>query len=386
MSDFDDLISSVVGAGSGRDDWERHLERLRASGESAARVSAGRTGILSDRLSHLPSDASPFDVDGTRGIQFLRRHEGLLPRYDYCVRADLKGVLPRFVLHTLGRGGGDDHLVGPRQRLRQMSLALLMTARTRAPDVVRPFDIDAVGENIRRFSLRVALVPQKERLSVLEVDVGVGDGRECEPAARKALQFVQIAAALVQSGHTFAERAADGRPPAEQVEALVQRLGQSVSWLSGPVARVGDGVEGRLALDEQQELPCALRVDLGGDGRASLYFRGPLQSAPEQRTSLTPQDGFFDRLRGLVDEKTGTASIDDAWVISGVADDARRIAAAEGELIRLRRLQGSIELGPEGLVVRVPPFELDDENLLDAAGSALSMWRTVVRRGHGLVE
>lgn len=391
MSDFDDLISSVVDtldptSTRESDERRRQLERLRASGEAAARASAGRGGLLADRLSHLPSDASPFDVEGARGIQFLRRHEGLFARFDYCVRLDLPGVLPRFVMHSLGRAGDDDATTGPRQRFRHKGLELWTSARSKAPDVLRAFDVDVIGDDIRQFSFRVALVPQQQRLSVLEVDIGVGDGRQCERAAEKALQFAQIAANLVQSGATFAERSDDGRPAAEQVEDLVQRLSESVSWLSGPVARIGDGVEGRLALDEQQELPCSLRIDLDNKGQATLYFRGPLQAAPEKRTTLSPQETFLDRLRGLVDERIGAPALDDAWVIDGVASDARRIGAAEGELVRLRRLQGTIELGPEGLVVRVPSFELDNQSLLDAAGSALSMWRTIVRRGHGLAD
>ena len=53
-------------------------------------------------------------------------------------------------------------------------------------------------------------------------------------------------------------------------------------------------------------------------------------------------------------------------------------------MLRLRRLLGSVELGPEGLVVRVPRFEVDESAVVDAVGSALSLWRTLVLRGHGL--
>jgi len=388
LAQIDRASSAAVDVTGGRDpEWAAQLARVQQAGIDAARWSAGRGATLADLLSHLPSDASPFDIEGTRGIQYLRRDEGTFEtRFDYCARVDLPGVLPRFLIHTIGRGVVDDVAVGPRQRLRHRWLQTWTTARTRAPDVLRAFDIDDVGDGLHGLSLRVALVPQTNRLSVLEVDIGVGNGRVPERAAEKALLFARIALALVQSGATFAERAADRRPPAEQVEALVQRLGQTVSWISGPVARVGDGVEGRLTLDEQEDLPCALRVDLDGDGRAALFFRGPLKVVPEKRTTLSPQDGFLDRLRALVDDKVGLATIDDAWIVDGDAGEVRRMAVAEGELVRLRRLAASIELGPEGLVVRAPPFELDDANLLDAVGSSLSLWRTVVRRSHGLHE
>jgi hypothetical protein len=387
MTDLDEMLDRVADATVPRpgDEWAAELARVQRAGIDAARWSAGRGASLADRLSHLPSDASPFDIEGTRGIQYLRRDEGTFEtRFDYCARVDLPGVLPRFVIHTLGRGIVDDVAVGPRQRFRHRWLQTWTTARTRAPDVLRAFDIDEIGDTLHGLSLRVALVPQSNRLSVLEVDVGVGKGRDCERAVEKALLFSRIALALVQSGTAFAERADDNRPPAEQVEALVQRLGQAVSWISGPVARVGDGVEGRLCLDEQEDLACALRVDLDGDGRATLFFRGPLKVVPERRTTLSPQEGFIDRLRALVDDKVGLAAIDEAWIVDGDVEQARRMAVAEGELVRLRRLAASIELGPEGLVVRAPPFDLDDANLLDAVGSSLSLWRTVVRRSHGL--
>jgi hypothetical protein len=387
MTDLDEMLDRVADAAVPRpgDEWAAELARVQRAGIDAARWSAGRGASLADRLSHLPSDASPFDIEGTRGIQYLRRDEGTFEtRFDYCARVDLPGVLPRFVIHTLGRGTVDDVAVGPRQRFRHRWLQMWTTARTRAPDVLRAFDINELGDTLHGLSLRVALVPQSNRLSVLEIDVGVGRGRDCERAVEKALLFSRIALALVQSGTTFAERADDNRPPAEQVEALVQRLGQAVSWISGPVARVGDGVEGRLCLDEQEDLPCALRVDLDGDGRATLFFRGPLKVVPERRTTLSPQEGFIDRLRALVDDKVGLAAIDEAWIVDGDVEQARRMAVAEGELVRLRRLAASIELGPEGLVVRTTPFDLDDANLLDAVGSSLSLWRTVVRRSHGL--
>jgi hypothetical protein len=388
LAQIDRAASAPVDVTSGHDPAKvAELARVEQAGRDAARWSAGRGASLSHLLSHLPSDASPFDIEGTRGIQYLRREEGTFEtRFGYCARVDLPGVLPRFVIHTIGRGVIDDVAVGPRQRFRHRWLQTWTTARTRAPDVLRAFDIDEIGDTLHGLSLRVALVPQSNRLSVLEVDVGAGNGRDCARAAEKALLFARIALSLVQAGATFAERAADNRPPAEQVEALVQRLGQTVSWISGPVARVGDGVEGRLSLDEQEDLPCALRVDLDGDGRASLFFRGPLKVVPERRTTLSPQEGFLDRLRALVDDKVGLATIDEAWVVDGDVGEARRMAVAEGELVRLRRLQASVELGPEGLIVRAPPFELDDATLLDAVGSSLSLWRTVVRRSHGLHE
>jgi hypothetical protein len=388
MSDFySQLVDGLRRSGDPHDlaraAW---LDGVMATGRAAAERSATRTGLLGDSLGHLPSSATPIDVDGARGIHFLRRDPGLLGGYDYCARVDVPGVLPRFVMHTIARGDAADGDVGPRQRLRTRALDGALTARTRAPDVLRAFDNDLVADGIGKASLRVSLVVIHDRLSMLEVDVGVGDGRHCERAASRAFQFAGIAVSLARAGMTFAERAADGRPAPEKVEALVQQLSSSVAWLSGPVARVGDGVEARLALDEQHEHPCALRVDIDDDGHASMFFRGPLQAAPERRTILKPQAGFIERLRALVDGKIGDASFDDAWLVDGDVDGARSLAVGQVELQRLRRLLASLELGPEGLQVRVPPFELDDETLVDAASSALSLWRTLVIRAHGLTD
>jgi len=388
MSDFySQLVDGLRRSGDPQDAaravW---LDGVMATGRAAAERSATRTALLGDSLGHLPSSATPIDVDGARGIHFLRRDPGLLGGHDYCARIDVPGVLPRFVMHTIARGDAADADVGPRQRLRTRALDGALTARTRAPDVLRAFDNDVVADGIGNASLRVALVVIHDRLSMLEVDVGVGDGRHCEPAAARALQFGAIAVSLARAGITFAERAADGRPAPEKVEALVQQLSSSVSWLSGPVARVGDGVEARLALDEQHDQPCALRVDIDDDGHGSMFFRGPLLSAPERRTSLKPQAGFIERLRALVDGKIGDPGFDDAWLVDGDVGGARQLAVGQVELQRLRRLLASVELGPEGLQVRVPPFELDDETLVDAAGSALSLWRTLVLRGHGLSD
>ncbi len=386
MSDFySQLVDGLRRSGDPHDAaraaW---LDGVIATGRAAAELSASRSALLGDTLGYLPSDATPIDVDGAHGIHFLRRHEGLLGGYDYCARVDVPGVLPRFVMHTIGRGDAADVDAGPRQRLRTRAIDEALTARTRAPDILRAFDNDVVADGIGTASLRVSLVVIHSQLSVLEVDVGVGDGRHCERAAARAFQFAGIAVSLARAGMTFAERAADGRPAPEQVEALVQQLSSSVAWLSGPVARVGDGVEARLVLQEQHELPSSLRVDLDDDGQASLYFRGPLLASPEQRTTLKPQAGFIETLLALVDGKIGDPAFDDAWLIDGDVDGARRLAVGAGELQRLRQLQASIELGPEGLQVRVPPFELDEASLVDAVGSTLSLWRTLVMRAHGL--
>ncbi len=378
---WNDVAKAMVGDTTA--EHARWLANVQAQGEAAARRSGARGQVLADTLSSVPSQSTTFDVDGAHGIHYLRKDVGLLTSFDYCARVDVKGVLPRFVLHTLGRGAKDDAVVfGPQRRLQQRSFGPGLTARTRAPDLLRAFDNELIIGELGGLSLRAQFVQHSDRLGVVEVDVGVGNGRSCERAASKAMQVAQVCLAMV--GQSFTERDDSGKPAPEQVEALLGTLSMSVTWLSGPVARVGDGVEARLALDEQQDLPCALRLDVDANNIGALYFRGPLRAPPSKLTKISPQEGFFERLRGLVDAKVGNDAFDDAWLVDGDRASGALLAAAEGEMLRLRRLQGSVELGPEGLVVRVPSFEVDETGVLDAAGSALSLWRQLVLRGHGL--
>lgn len=379
---WNDMAKAMVGDTTA--EHARWLANVQAQGEAAARKSAARGQVLADTLSSVPSQSTPFQIDGAHAIHYLRKSEGFLGSFDYCARVDIKGVLPRFVLHTLGRGDtGDAATFGPQRRMQQRSFGPVVTARTRAPDLLRAFDNDLIIGELSGLSLRAQFTQHSDRLGVLEVDAGVGNGRRCERAAAKAAQLASVCLALV--GQSFTERDDSQKATPEQLESLLGTLSTSVTWLSGPVARVGDGVEARLALDEQVELPCSLRLDVKGDQTGSMYFRGPLQAPPDRVTKLAPQEGFFERLAGLVDAKVGIDAFDDAWLVDGPREGAVEMAAAEGEVLRLRRLLGHVELGPEGLVVRIPRFEVDDENLVDAVGSALSLWRVLVRRRHGLV-
>lgn len=370
---------------------------LASLGESAARAAAARGMRLADTLSPLPSTATAFDVDGAHAIHFLRARKGLFSGLDYCARIDLPGVLPAFlitggfgevtddaVIHV-GRGFDDDKSFGPRQRFHHEVFDRWLKVRTRAPDVLLAFTNDTVAAGFPRSPTRIALVQHTAALSVLEVDVFVGDGRHCEAAATTALQLGHIALALVRNHAIFAERAVDTRPPAEQLESLLSLLSSSTSWLSGPVARVGDGVEARLELDEQAELPCALRLDVDGvTGLVTLFLRAPLKTAPTKTTTLSPQASVLDQLRGLIDVHVGVTAFDNAWLCKGDVDDVKVLQRAETELAALHQIGATITWGAEGLVVRAPGFAFDGDDVADAVDACLRLWRSLVRRGHGL--
>lgn len=363
-------------------EFERHQRHLIELARAAAAVSARRATRLADTLSSLPSNASPLDVGGAQAIHFLRRRDGLRQTFDYCARIDLPGPLPRFLLLGAGAADGDERAFGPRTAIPHTPLGRRARARTRAPDVLRPFALDEVEAAWPNDGVRVAVQRINDRLSVLEVDVDVGEGTECERAAHFAALLGRVALAVVDSGAVFSEARIDSRAPVEQLESLLQVLTASTSWLSGPAARVGDGVEARLELDEQPERPCIIRIDFDEQQRAVVKVQAPLRDTPEQTTTLSPQHGVVGAVLGLLDARIGDDAFDDAWHIDGDATRARILASADGEMHVLQRVQATVSWGPDGLDVRVPPMVFEAADVGDVVEACLRLWRRVVRHLH----
>jgi hypothetical protein len=356
--------------------------RLIELARAAASVSSARSARLADTLSSLPSNASPLDVGGAQAIHFLRRRDGLFNTYDYCARIDLPGPLPRLLLLSGGASDADERAYGPRAPIPHEGLHRLLRARTRAPDVLRPFALDDVLAAWPKQAVRVAVQRINDRLSVLEVDVHVDGGTHCEPAATLAALLGRIGLAVVGSGAAFSEARVDSRAPVEQLESLLQVLTNSTSWLSGPSARVGDGVEARLELDEQPERPCIIRIDFDEQQRAVVKVQAPLRDTPEQTTKLSPQQGVVGAVLGLLDARVGDNTFDDAWHIDGDAARARVLALADGDMLVLQRVQATVSWGPDGLDVRVPPMPFEAADVGDVVEACLRLWRRVVRHLH----
>jgi hypothetical protein len=373
---------------------DRTVDPFLAMAISAAIAAAERSATRSAKASDLLSErGTELVVDDLRGVQFLRRCTFMsgvsstleMTGFDYSARVDVDGVLPRLLLVRRFEilSHADAETAGPTVPFSTARLARRYRAATAAPDVLRPFDTESFAEVLGQRSVRIALRPDSDRRTVVEVDVHVGDGRICEPAVAIAAAVARMAQALAASGAVFAEKSRDNRPPAERVEALVARVTEAVSWVTGPVARVGDGVEARLALDEQPDAPSVLRFDLDGQGKGTVFFEGRLIERNEKTTRLRPQEGFLDRLRGLLDQKIDDPAFDDAWVIEGDAVVGKQLAAQAALLLRLRERHAVIEVGPAGLVVRVSAFEDEDAAVVDVVGSILGLWRNLCRGARG---
>lgn len=361
---------------------EAERQRLMALGRAAAQRSAIRTTRLADTLSPAVSAAARFVVDGAHAIHWLRRRDGVFAGWDYCARIDLPGVLP--VFEWRGGLGVDDVGALPRQRFRHEQLDARLRAYTRAPAVLQPFANDAIASGLPSTSIRVAVVVQSPTLSVLEFDADVGAGTDCEWANDKAAQIGRVALALVGAGARFTEQAEDTRLPAEQLEALLNTLAVSTSWLSGPTARVGDGVEARLELDELEDKPCAVRVDVHGvQPQATIFLQAPLLAPLTKTTTLSPESTFFDRVRGVFDGKVGDSVFDAAWIIDGDIEGAKLLRRCALELEQLRRANAAIEVGPPGLTIRAT-FAFEGFAVVDAIDAGLRLWRALVRHQHGL--
>ncbi|MDP2345083.1 MAG: hypothetical protein Q8O67_29330 [Deltaproteobacteria bacterium] len=355
------------------------LDAAIAAGIAASQRSAARVSNVVDLLSETGTE---LRIEGLHGFHYVRRNTFGV---DYCARVDVPGVLPRLLITKRFPGPSADDIAtyGRVVQFDNAHLAQRHVARTNATDVLRPFDTEVVAVALGDRNVRIALRRDTDRRTVVEVDAFVGGGRDATPGLHIITIIARIAQSLAESGAVFSEKANDNRPPAERVEALVTRVSDAVSWVTGPVARVGDGVEARLALEEQPDAPSVLRFDLDGKGKCTVFFEGRLIERNEKTTTLRPQEGFLDRLRGLLDAKIDDPVFDDAWLIEGDPAVGKQLAAHASILLRLRERHAAIEVGPAGLIVRVAAFDDEDGAVVDVVGSILGLWRNLCRQARG---
>lgn len=345
-------------------------------GEDAALAAAAKAAQRVVDASYLVGErGSVLRLDDLTAMHYLRRRG---QEFDYCARIEVDGVLPRCVCVRRGFALDEDDLPAHVPQLQE--LASEVEVRTRAPALVRAFSTPALVDCVPEYGFRVAWRPGHET-TVAEIDVDVGNAQSLERAVRFACVVGRIARALAESRVVFAEHALDARPPVERVLEVLDRVTRAVAWLSGPTARVGDGVEARLVLDEQPDLPSVLRIDIDGEGRHSLFFEGRFTHAFPTIVQLTPQRGLVDRLRGLGDAKSGDAAFDDTWLCAGDGATLQLLAARRSAFRLLAAAGAGVELGPAGLVVRVPPIGGID--VIELVGAVLGLWRTLVRHQHG---
>lgn len=387
-SDYEDLIAGLEAAAVAHDTRDPAAQKVAQELLQQSRLLvdsfAERPNRLADLLSTVPSQASEIKIQGLRAIHYLR---GSGMGLGYCVRVDLPGVLPALLMQShLRPPPSDGTPPGRSRRFNVPALDRRLRVHTRAPDLVTVFAVERLADTLPRTGVRIALVPDSERLTVLEFDFIVGSAKRVDAVSQVVLPFTAICKQLIDRQASFLEREVVERAAVEGLEELLEQLSQAASWLSGPVARVGDGIEARLALDEQMDLASNLRVDLTANEKAVLTFTGPLQSPPQKRTELSPQEGFLDALRGAFDTKVDAEPFDSLWLVDGEADVARLLSRCEPELSRLRDLDAVIRMGPDGLSVQLPPFRWEERTVIDAVAATLSLWRAVIRRHHGLAD
>lgn len=266
-------------------------------------------------------------------------------------------------------------------------------------------DVQATGERRfdRAFQLRAtsraaavafltpALVEQLMRVGddVVSITLRPDQGRTwCEVRVEvRGAPFAAPAIALARAAHAATEAlvrtpggfVATGQAhvlAVEEIQALVERVRDSVSFLAGHVARVGDGVEARVELDEPAGLHAVLRVEPLAPRTLGVSMRAELRLADGvRRTTLTPEVGALQRMRGLVDPRVGDPVLDRAFVIDGDPAVARLALADPSAALRLAGQRGCITIDGAGLEVRVPAVPHDGAMVLEVALAALACWR-----------
>ncbi|OGQ16032.1 MAG: hypothetical protein A2138_03685 [Deltaproteobacteria bacterium RBG_16_71_12] len=229
----------------------------------------------------------------------------------------------------------------------------------------------------------VAVRPEAGRTFV-DVLVEVKDAARAEPAIALARAAFFATQKLVTTAGGFAEASEGTALDLDDVLALVERVKDTVSFLAGHVARVGDGVEARLELDEPAGLHAVLRIEPAAPRELRATFRAdvPLPHVAKE-TRLSPEVGFLRRLQGMLDPKVGDPALDRAFLIEGEVALARLALADPTAALRLAGRGASLGIDGAGLTARVPRLPLDDEALLEVVLATIACWREAALKAAG---
>lgn len=404
MSAFDELYRVAQeakrrdGGGLRRDGWQGtvgtietfDLERIGAALDSA-RQSEGQPLPEHYVLPDYPGQAAPLRIDGTE----VGTHGLIVVEGDtlYQAHSTVDGVTPalqlrahRWFLPMPAEQSfvafGEVQATGEKRFDRAFHLRA--TSRAAAVAFLTPPLVEQlmrVGGDVVSITVR----PELGRTGC-EVRVEVSSARQATPAIALARAAHAATETLVGTPGGFVATSGAHALAPDQLLALVERVRDTVSFLAGHVARVGDGVEARLELDRPSGLASVLRIEPANTSAVRVSFRGELPHDDRaRRTTLTPELGVLKRAKGLVDTKVGDALLDRAFLIEGDAARARLALADPSASLRLAGRGAALTVDGAGLDVRVPDVPLDDSALLEVVLAALACWRGAALRAAGLV-
>ncbi|MBI1944134.1 MAG: hypothetical protein HYS27_00485 [Deltaproteobacteria bacterium] len=395
MSAFDELYAIAAeakrreGGGHRRDGWQGSIGALEmfdlrriSDALEAARQSEGQPLPEHYALPDYPGQAASLAIDGkTVGSHGLTLVDG-----DTCYQATagVDGVTPALQVRPRRwlRPIGDEREAwtqfGDVQRTGAKALDRALVIRATSRRAAAVFLTPALIEQLVRLGSQVRSVtvrPEAGRTFV-EVLVEVRDAARAEPGIALARAAYFAMQTLVATPGGFAEASEAAALELDDVLALVERVKETVAFLAGHVARVGDGVEARLELDEPAGLHAVLRVEPAAARELRATFRGDLPLPHITRaTRLEPEVGFLKRAQGLVDPKVGDAALDRAFLIEGDVALARVALADPMAALRLAGRGGSLAIDAAGLSARVPRLALDDDALLEVVVALVASWR-----------
>ncbi len=338
-----------------------------------------------------PKRSAPgVNTDPTRAADFVRDgviRGGHWPEHEsYVVSVNLYGRLPYLLVEprarpsARGRQGREQPLGGGLDEVyRAFSVGLAMSGRVFGVELARL----ALANTASLRFLEVASSTDARS----SFTVACGHPRDALALAPAVLEVLD---GLVASGATFADAVfdelgvrSDEVIAPEALARLIDKLSEVTHWLSGPVARVGDAIEGRLSLTEMgDELNGTLRVawragdaattDLSLDAALPLFENGPEHGALEL---WAEGQGLWALVRGRLEPRLADPALDAALHVKGDVTRAHELAACRDLCLRLAARDAHMVLDGARLRLRVPAKQRSFEELHAVADDALRLWR-----------
>lgn len=203
------------------------------------------------------------------------------------------------------------------------------------------------------------------------VHAGVGAAMKLVRALREAAIAIAGDADVLSAGGT------DGLAADEDIAGLMEAVLNATAWLEGDVARVGNGVEARLVLEESMAQHKASLTASLVDKVVRLRLRAELPDHVES-FALVPQRGWRSVLARISELQIDDAAVDDAYVITASHTAAGTLKERRLELLRLAERDSTIKCAPGTLEADIGGIAAAPIDVADAAGALLALWRGLV--------